>query len=219
MAVSVGRMQRGIGERARALAAAQGVDPFGALVGGLAVVVFVGLLGIVHVAGIPHTWIVDLDAEFNVPALWSGGLLLLAATLSIELRHHTRLRPVMALAGLFAFMGLDEIMTIHEHLQSWTGVRWELLYAPVVALAALGCTLAWPRLRDTPWARAALATGALFWAAAQLLEWAQWEGGVPVPSYDVLMVCEEVGEMIGSLLFIVALLCIRRAWLVRSRPT
>lgn len=217
MAVSFGRVDVGWRARLRAIVAAQGVDPTGTLVGGMAAIVMVGLLGIAHVAGAPYSWIVDLDSERNVPAAFSGLLLLTAAALAVELRHHARLRPVMGLAGLFAFMAFDEVFTIHEHLEHWTGVHWELLYAPVTALAAVALAVAWPRLADTEWSRPALAGGAACWAFAQLLEFAAWEGTTPVPSYDVMMVTEELSEMTGSLLFIVALLCIRRAWLVSPR--
>lgn len=217
MAVSMGRADAGTVARVRVALRAQGVDPFGSLIGGLAVIVILGILGIVHVSGVAHTWIVDLDAEFNVPALWSGGLLLTAALLAIELRHHERLRPVMGLAGLLGFMGIDEIATLHEHLERWSGVRWELLYVPLVALAALAVGVSWTRLGDTPWARPALAAGAACWVGAQALELAAWDGTTPVAAYDLLMVTEELGEMVGSLMFVVALLCIRRRWLVSDR--
>lgn len=217
MLVSAGHARTGVVARARAVLRAQGVDPFGSLVGGLAVIAILGVLGIVHISGVGHTWIVDLDAEHNVPALWSGGLLLTAAALSIELRHHARLRPVMGLAGLLAFMGVDEIVTIHEHLEAWSGVDWELLYAPLIALAALAVAVCWSRLGDTPWARPALGAGALLWAGAQALEVAEWDGATAVAAYDLMMVTEELGEMAGSLMFVVALLCIRRRWLVNDR--
>ena len=55
--------------------------------------------------------------------------------------------------------------------------------------------------------------GAAGWLVSQLLEAAQWvEGDVKAESYDLLMVSEEVLEMTGSALFLLALYrCLRSA--------
>lgn len=64
-------------------------------------------------------------------------------------------------------MGLDEVLSFHERLEAALGVDWQILYIPVVALAAICWTLVLTRLR--PFGRLVLLVGAGAWFASQVL--------------------------------------------------
>lgn len=174
---------------------------FLALMGVLYYVTFAGALKPFDVNGeIPH-----------LPAVFSGGLLFATGWFALgEGRAGgTPGWAWLGVAGLFAFMGLDELATIHEHLEGWTGVDWQLLYLPVVAIGA-GFWLAILRTLSTaPLARVMWVGGAVAWFLAQVLEHFEVESYGRLVGMDAAMVvAEEVGEMIGSTLFLLAILAL-----------
>lgn len=150
----------------------------------------------------------DLDAEMQLPAFAAALVLLLAGLVGLlNWRHRERGWPWLGLGLLFMVMSLDEVAAIHERLESATGVDWQMLYAPVFLFAGASFLAAVLRLgRSTSAGLLVLGAGA--WVIAQFLEWLQWGGGgtEPVDFYARAMVVEEVLEIAGSSLFLVALL-------------
>jgi hypothetical protein len=167
----------------------------------------------------------DLDSEFRVPA-FVGALLLVAAAIAAWLAASTEPRgswPWLVLAGLFVVMGVDEAAGTHEALEDLTGVDFQTLYLPLMAIAGVAWLAALRRVRRIPLAAVLLALGAAAWAGAQVLEAVQWSGPreseVAVDGYGILMGIEEVLEMCGSAAFALGPLIAARAWAAATRPS
>jgi len=153
--------------------------------------------------------ILNLGEELTVPSAFSGGMLFIAALAAFLLAG--RVRPagvsrlsLIALACVFAFMALDEMIFIHERLEVITGVDWQILYAPIVLVAGVAWVGVLLRLWSHPRAAALWLAGAAAWIVAQGLERAQWDGAVLLHPW--ITVPEEGLEMTGSALFALALL-------------
>jgi hypothetical protein len=172
-----------------------------------------GVLGYgVHHWGVPRLF--DLDGERTAPAAWSGGLLAIAAFLALRVDAEVPARPrwALGLAVFFAFMALDEVVEIHERLEYWTGVDWEILYVPIALAGGIGWLLGVRAcLRALPASALLLGAGAAWWLFSQTLEALQWDGGVKTADYMPMMYAEEVGEMLGSGCFLLAMLALLRA--------
>lgn len=151
----------------------------------------------------------DPDAERRIPALYSGMLLVIAAAAALLSRHRGRSFVVLS-AGLAA-MAVDEVLAVHEKLEHYLALDWQLIYIPafLVALVVVIGVVRGMR-RDAPRAVPVLAAGAACWIASQVLEAVQWDGGNKNPGYEVMMYIEEVLEMLGTVGFIVSLLLL--AW-------
>ncbi len=177
----------------------------------LAVIVILAALGFgVHHAGVPSAF--DLDGEYDVPALWSGLLLLAAAAATWSARHRLG-RRVVAVAVLFAFMGVDEVVSIHERLETATGVDWPLLYLPLIVVGGVAWLRVLRRLRGDGEGGSASrlpawvwVLGAAAWGVAQLLEFWEWDGDVKRAQYFPKMYLEESLEMLGSAAWLLAML-------------
>jgi hypothetical protein len=161
----------------------------------------------------------DFEGELkngpNLMVIASGGVLFVAAILAFKLARSEAdsigsPAPWYLIAVLFVFMGVDELVTIHEHLEDWTGVDWQLLYLPIVLAGAVGWTVLFLRLRDsdvrlaTGWA-----LGAGLWIFAQFLEvlLRKLHVGSGVPKLEELMpATEELSELAGSSLFLLVTL-------------
>lgn len=209
MAVPAGRASAigvGQGRREHELPPARAV-----LVVGFGVVAALGFLGALTAHHDVHSRWFDLDGEYNLPALWSSVLLLAAGGLAALVARRPGWRVVAGLGLLFGFMGFDEAVAIHERLEALTGIDWEVLYAPVVAVGAVAWLTVWRRARSVVWARSALVAGSAAWAVAQFLEKVQWHGDVQAAHYELMMVPEELLEMTGSLLFLAGVVLVARA--------
>ena len=166
----------------------------------------------------------DLDSEFKVPAFMAA-LLLVAAAIAAWLAGSTEPSgswPWLVLAGLFVLLGVDEAAGAHEALEDLTGVDWQTLYLPVMALAGVAWLAALGRVRRIPLAAVLLTAGAVAWAGAQVLEAVQWSGPreseVAADGYGILMGIEEVLEMCGSAAFVLGPLIAARTRAVTTRP-
>jgi hypothetical protein len=151
----------------------------------------------------------ELAHGFYFPALFSAGLLLAAAVAAWSVGHGTESlhRQWLAIAGLFAFMGVDEVVMLHERLQDWSGVDWQLLYLPLVATAAVVWIQLLPAFRSSPPIWAMWISGAGFWLVAQVAEHFEFSGqGHPVGLTPELILIEETFEMTGSALLLLAVL-------------
>lgn len=197
---------------------------------GTGTILLLAVLGVGFLEGLlPSAF--DLDAEGNVPAAFSGLLLLAGAgggfVVARRVAGWERV-GVLGLAAMLGLMAFDEVFMLHERLERVTGIHWQLLYLPLIAAGAVGWLLVM-RLSSRRSAGAPLLVGAAAcWVAAQVLERLEWYGGKPLSDteyqarladtgYQVLVVIEETLEMTGSLLFLVTFLVLR-ALLPAGRP-
>ena len=163
-----------------------------------------------------------LDAELNFPAYFSAAVLVVSAFLTLVLattwpaRSRAR-RLFVGLALFLAFFSLDELLSFHERLESFTGIDWQKLYLPVGALGALiGLGVLIEVRRDLKVVATLLAAGTA-WFVAQAFEAIQWKGDKLVVPW--LIYPEELLEMTGSALFGVAMLMALRSHRLRpARP-
>lgn len=182
----------------------------GILVFSLPVIVVLGVFGDLYANGlIGHGGLVDLDSEFAVPAFWSGLLLVGASGAAVLAHRATGDRSILALAVLFAYMGIDEVSSIHENIEIATGIDWQTLLLPIMTFAAVDFVVVLRRYWGATEAWLLLGGGAA-WGVSQLLEKLEWGGGgdVKLGHYTWKMVPEEMLEMLGSLLFLVSLLAL-----------
>lgn len=179
---------------------------------GVALLVF-GVLGILSLReeGSPHGllhWF-HLDRELNVVTAYSAGLLLLAGWLGFALIRHARFdRPwATPVATLLVVMGFDEALKFHETLEKWSGVDWQVLYSPIIL--AGGASWAWFAWRGRGPERWLWIAGAGAWFLSQILEAGQWgwwwNPDERVAAYVPMMAAEELLEIAGSSLFVLAL--------------
>lgn len=202
----------------------EGVTRFGptrTAVLGAAVCAVLGVLGVLdvlHLIGAFGDRWFDLDGERTIPSLWSAGLLFGAGLLGVAVAVALRRPAVIVLGAALAFMAVDEFFALHEHVEDIAGVDWQTLYLPVFAVigvVTLRVLLISRRLGEHRFVTL-LTSGAACWAASQVLEKIQWNGPERRAGYDVMMVSEELLEMTGSLLFVLALLALA---LARTRRT
>lgn len=189
---------------------------------GAAVTAVLGLAGVLVVLQLVgdfgDRWF-DLDGERTIPSLWSAGLLTLAGALGVAVAVALRRPAVAVLGAALAFMAVDEFFALHEEVEDATGIDWQTLYLPVfavVGLLALRVLLVSRRLGERRFV-ALMSVGAVCWAASQVLEKVEWDGPVRRSGYSVMMVAEELLEMTGSLLFVLAMLSLAGAGAVAAR--
>lgn len=202
------------------LARLERVPPWTAAVaGGVGILLFAVLGGAYALArdgGPVPTWYralpVGLNGEWTLPALYSALLLLFAGLLgfraSAAVARSGRFAPLVALGGLFSFMSLDEVLALHERVENLVDLAWWKVYAPVAVAAGLCVLLVLVRVRDHRLARSALLAGGCCWLVAQAIETQQYDGARLVHRWTILP--EEVLEMTGSLMFVLAMLLIAR---------
>jgi hypothetical protein len=173
-----------------------------------------GWEGSVVIAG-HHIQGFNLDGEWNLPTAFSGLLILGAAVASFAVvrlgRARTGIPPVLIVpvSVLFAFMSLDEVWSVHERIEEATGQKWQYFYAPVFLAAGVAAVLLVRHLLRYPPSLWFLLTGGVVWFVAQMIDAWQWnDQDVLVHPYSI--VPEETLEMLGSLLFLLAMLAILR---------
>ncbi len=162
----------------------------------------------------------ELSEGFNVPVLFSSGLLLatsvLAARLAVAGEQTAGRVWVWALLALvFLEAAIDEAATIHEQLGDSVDVDWLVLYLPVFALAGYLWLTVLRGLAGRP-ERPLWLGGAVAWVAAQALELIAYGGTDEARAgTGVFGALEELLEMTGTTLFVGALLLVAER--VRSR--
>jgi hypothetical protein len=191
------------------------VSPAAVAKSGFAVIGLLGVMGVLHLALKPRLHQFDLDAEDVVPAAWSALLLVAASAAALAnglISKRNIARRWYVVGAFFFFMSFDEFDGLHEKLEGRTGIDWETLYIPIFLLAAVAGLMLLARLRATiPNAAPLFLGGAVCWAVAQVLERFEWDGHTKLSYYNVKMVPEELLEMSGSLLFVLAALVAYRA--------
>jgi hypothetical protein len=152
--------------------------------------------------------LIALDGEANVPAVWSGFLLVAATAAAVATARVDRRGarwPWCALAVLLLAMAGDEVFGLHESLERETGIDWQLLYLPVMAAGAAAAIGALLRLREDPRLAVGFLVSCGAWGLAQVLEALQWDGARQVSAYGEMMALEETLEMAGSIGFTLTL--------------
>jgi hypothetical protein len=179
-------------------------------------IVTLGVLGVAPGdADPPEIW--DLGAERNIPAAFSALLLCVAGGMSIAYGYVDRQANGTAkLMGLFLFtMAVDEFVAIHERPEDITGIPWPIFWLPVIAVGgALGLAMLalLPRPADRYWL-----LGAFGWLCAPVLDVVHEAVAPPGdPLREAISNVEELAELTGSALFIVAMVTALRIWAERA---
>ncbi len=191
-----------------------------AVVSGVAIGVFV-VMGILQRTAFPEWGAANLDSEMSVATRFSATLLWAAAFwwLLVAATVQPRSLAIWAWWPVLAWLALDEGSAIHERLERWSGIDWQLLYVPVMGIAAVAWWGVVRRYRSQARIAALLMAGAAVWIVVLILELVQNWGGSPVQAaiYVPTMIIEEALEMIGStVLLIAAILALRRS--IRAAP-
>ena len=193
---------------------------------GVAVVAAVGIgvfvvLGIVQRVVFQDWGLANLDSEVSLATRFSAALLWAGAFwwLLVAITDRPRSPALWLWWPILTWLALDEGIAVHERLERWSGVDWQVLYIPVMVVAAVAWLGLMRRYRSESRIVALLVAGAAAWVVALTAELVQNWGGAPVQAiiYDPTMIAEEALEMIGStVLLLAAILALQIA--AKTRP-
>jgi hypothetical protein len=203
---------------------------------GLGLIAFFGVTGVMYEEGmldrLPRNDDFALDGEWDLPVVYNVSLMWAAGALTVALGAFRRAyeesrRWWVLLAALFVYMGLDDLLQIHEGLSSATGVSWQILYLPIVAMAFAAWLVAASRLREHREAVWLLTAGGAAWILAQVLEVLQFDDRGLQLGFDfyghetipALMVAEEALEAVGALVFLLAVILAAQTAIRSTRPS
>ena len=183
-------------------------------VSGVTITVFV-VLGILQRTAFPDWSLANLDSEVSVATWFSAALLWAAAFwwLLVAMTARPRSLAIWVWWGVLAWLALDEGSAVHERLERWSGIDWQLLYVPLMGVAAVALWGVFRRYRSQARVAVLLVAGAATWVVVLALELIQNWGGPPVQAavYVPTMIAEEALEMVGSTaLLIAAMLVLQR---------
>jgi len=166
------------------------------------------VMGILQRVAFPDWGLANLDSEVSIATLFSAALLWATAFwwLLVAMTVRPRSTATWVWWAVLAWLALDEGSAIHEKLERWLETDWQLLYVPVMGIAALAWWGVIRRYRNQPRIAVLLVAGAALWAAVLTLELVQNWGGAPVQAaiYVPTMITEEALEMIGSAVLLIA---------------
>jgi hypothetical protein len=162
----------------------------------------------------------DFDGEGKPPAAFSALVLFSAGCIGLLVGRRGPDRAIWftLLGAFFIFMSADEALKLHEHMEDDFGIDWQIAWAPFILVGGI----AWLAVLRSAWnlsrERTLLIAGAVCWFLSQVSEryQANPEEG-RVEGYGALSGIEEVLEVSGSALWLVALLCILHAAVGRDR--
>ena len=191
-----------------------------AVVSGVAIGVFV-VFGILQRVAFPDWSAANLDTEVSAATWFSAALLWAAAFwwLLVAVTARPRSLAVWVWWLVLAWLALDEGSAIHERFERWSEIDWQLLYVPMMGVAAVALWGIFRSYRSHTRVAALLVAGAAAWIVVLTLELVQNWGGSPVQAavYVPTMIAEEALEMIGStVLLVAAILILNRA--IRPAP-
>ena len=161
----------------------------------------------------------SLVNEKTIPAFFSGAINFcggLCALVAARARVYGMHRMWIAFGGLLLFMAADEVFQIHEHVETATGVDWEQPYAVI----ALGAAVVWFNIlrRMEPFPRWLMVGGAIGWMISFGLEDAEYNSADQrAAGFTTMSIIEELAEMVGSSLWLVAIVIALKAH-ARSTP-
>lgn len=224
------RAQSARPEAIRAAQARYGVFASAAFLRGweqvLTTVLALGIVVLLGVHSVSHRRWVDMDGEYNLPAMFSALLFALAGAAAARSARRVN-RPWSAawpwwlLACAMGFAAVDEVVGIHEYLtvlaRRATGLdylrnAWMMVYVPILGVGTYVLRPWWHALRrDHPVSAMGFALGLACWFVAYVVELAQrlW-GLVPPESLRMAVGAEESFEMLGAWLWLYAGLLIPR---------
>lgn len=197
-----------------------GLSPRGVVRGNLAAIALLGALGTAYALAktsdpgtqpLLRSLPIGLNEEYSLPAVYSALLLLCGGLATWRAGRVTDGHgwPFAAVGALLVFMAADEGFVLHERIEAWAGgISWLYLYAPLFLLSGVGWLLVLQRLRGDLRAALCWVGGAAAWFLSQVLELFQYVDGVLVRRWSILP--EELLEMSGSLLFLLAMLIVVR---------
>ena len=168
--------------------------------------------GLLTAAEVFKGWLFDYNLEHNVPSGLSAAMLVMAtvaALLWAELAAPTRRARHVGwlLAVLFLYMSGDEFLQFHEKLEHHIGIDWEVLYLPIMLGAAFGSFMLLTKYVNDRNARLVYLLGSAGWGIAAILEKFEYNAhDKEVNGFKLMMVLEENGELVGSMLLGIALL-------------
>jgi len=166
------------------------------------------VIGILQRVAFPDWGLANLDSEVSVATFFSAALLWATAFwwLLVAMTVRPRSTATWVWWAVLAWLALDEGSAIHEKLERWLETDWQLLYIPVMGIAALAWWGVARRYLNQPRIAALLIAGAAVWFAVLMLELVQNWGGAPVRAgiYVPTMNTEEALEMIGSAVLLIA---------------
>ena len=173
---------------------------------------------------VPDWGLANLDSEVSLATRFSSGLLWAGALWWVMVALTVRPRSVALWAWslIMAWLALDEGSAVHEQLERWSGIDWQILYLPVMGLAAVVWLALVRRYRLDRGVVVLLVAAAAAWGTALMLELVQNWGGEPVQAaiYNPTMIAEEALEMIGSaVLLLAAILALQIATRARAQST
>lgn len=185
-----------------------------ALLGGLLIVLDREFLGPVQNAPNPLQWF-DLNQELTFPAYFSGLLLAAMAALAVIVSRLPSVRagsawPWLGMAAIVALLAFDEVIDLHGRAQRVTDIEAQILLAPLILAAAVVGLILLRRVWTRRQVRNLFIGGALAWGLAMAIDPATHPG-------SPLAFPEEVLEMIGSAMFLLALLLLARGGLESER--
>jgi hypothetical protein len=158
-----------------------------------------------------------VEGGFYVPVLFNWWMLLFAGV-AAALRSRwaetdAERNAWLGIGAFLAFMGFDELLMIHERLEFHTGVDWQLLYVPVVAVGGVAYLMLLKRMPRWSLAQAMWITAASFWFVSEIFEKLEYTGDdVEVSQFKLFDGIEKFFQFTGSGLFLlVALLALERA--------
>ncbi len=200
--------------RVAVLAAKVPPEAIAAITGvGIGVVI---VLGIVQRVALPEWGFANLDSEASFATVFSSTLLWAVAFwwFLVAVTSRPRSLALWIWWPVLAWLALDEGSAIHERVERWSGIDWQILYVPVMALAVVAWWGVLRRYRDQAPIAVPLIVVAVAWFIALALELVQNWGGAPIQSsiYDPTMILEEALEMVGgTALLVAAASALRRA--------
>lgn len=175
-----------------------------------AVILLLGVLGVLHIVFEPGFGAFDLDGERNVPSMYSASLWACLALLAVILGRVERApaaRVWQLLSVPLLLVSADEFAQIHERLERITGVDWQVLYSPLAVVAAVLWVLVGRRLRVLGAGFGLFLTGTICGFASQVLEAVEYgEHDRRVARFNEVAVSEELLELSAAVLVGLALL-------------
>ena len=156
----------------------------------------------------------DFDGEGKPPAAFSALVLFSAGCLGLLIGRRSPHRATWftLLGAFFIFMSVDEAIKLHERMEDDFNVDWQIAWAPFILVGGVAWLMALRTVWDLRRERILLVAGAVCWFLSQVSEryQANPEQG-RVEGYGALSGIEEVLEVTGSALFLLALLGILHA--------
>ena len=188
-----------------------------AILGFVSVLHVISYIPLIRGTRIAPIYMLNFDAEQNIPALFSTALLWLCAVFAGFIscgERESRFRSLGwgGLALVFFFLGVDESVSLHERLNGFflrdSGILtlgWVLPYAVLALVFSAVYFRFWLKLPRKQRFLIALAA-VLFVLGSLVIEVIGGRMRVDGagPGYHVMMACEELLEMSGSICFVYA---------------